>query len=208
MDEPLQHGSFLPRLVPQRQQEPRQKMNDFSKVPAMIRKSLMLFSIALFAPVLLAQNTEIGFLIGSNEPINDEIGIDADLDITELYVGKVLDEGTWLKIKVGEADLSGESLDEGLAPESDTTLRYALALVGYEFDEIFGTTYLFAGPGVYEFQRAGEDDVQEFGLAAGVGADFPITRQLGIVAELTYHWVNLDEELRSLNVGIGARFRF
>lgn len=183
-------------------------MNDLIKVPAMIRKSLLVLALAVFAPALLAQSNELGVLIGSIEPINDELGIDTDMDVREIYFSKVIESGTWLRLKAGEADLSGEPLDEGLPPELETDLRYVQLLVGYEFDEIFGTTYLFAGPGAYELERDGESDESEFGFVLGVGADFPLTRQLGIVAELTYHWVDFEAELRTLNLGIGGRFRF
>lgn len=183
-------------------------MNDLVKVPAMIRKILLTLAISTFAPALLAQSSEIGVLIGSIEPINDELGVDTDMNVREIYFAKMIESGTWLKVKAGEADLSGESLDEGLAPELDTDLRYVQLLVGYEFDEIFGTTYLFAGPGGYELRRKEEDDDSAFGFVLGVGADFPLTRQLGVVAELTYHWADFDEELRTLNLGIGGRFRF
>lgn len=174
----------------------------------MIRKLFIVFALAIFAPALLAQSNELGVLIGSIEPINDGLGIDTDMDVREIYFTKMIESGTWLRVKAGQADLSGKSLDEGLAPESDTELRYLQLLVGYEFDEIFGTTYLFAGPGAYELARNGEDDESEFGFVLGVGADFPLTRQLGIVAELTYHWADFEAELRTLNLGLGARFRF
>lgn len=183
-------------------------MIDLIKVPAMIRKLFIVLTLAVFAPALLAQSNELGVLIGSIEPVNDELGVDTDMDVREIYFAKMIESGTWLKLKAGEADLSGESLDEGLAPESETDLRYVQLLVGYEFDEIFGTTYLFAGPGAYELERNGENSESEFGFVLGVGADFPLTRQLGIVAELTYHWVDFEAELRTLNLGIGGRFRF
>lgn len=154
-----------------------------------------------------AQNTTFTLVGGSNEPVNDELGIDADFDVFELAYARRIEDSTWFEVRIGESDLSGERYDEGLEPEVDTEVRYVLALVEYEFDEIFGSTSLFAGPGAYDIDGVGRSD-EDFGFALGVGIDLPVARRLGVVAELTYHWISFDEKLRMLNLTIGGRFSF
>ncbi len=80
-------------------------------------------------------------------------------------------------------------------------------LAEYRFDEIFGSTTLFFGPGAYR-QDSADGSETDFGLSGGVSGDFPLTRRLGFVVEGAYHWVNFDDEYEFVTVGAGLRLSF
>lgn len=157
---------------------------------------------------LEAQSSRLLVLGGANEPVNDELGLDADLDVFEVAYAKRMENQTWFQVRLGEVDLAGERFDEGREPEIDTEVRYALAIVEYEFDEIFGSTSLFAGLGAYDISGIGREDDEDWGFALGVAIDLPVSRRVGIVAEAAYHDASFDDQLRMLNVTAGLRFSF
>jgi hypothetical protein len=82
------------------------------------------------------------------------------------------------------------------------------ALVEYEFDEPFGSSGLFAGLGYYRQSASGEESRTNWGVTAGVNADFPITRRYGVILEAAYHWTREEFDPRFLTVGGGLRISF
>ena len=53
---------------------------------------------------------------------------------------------------------------------SNGKIEYLDALVEYRFDEVFGSTSIFAGPGYYR-QKFGSFGETDFGLSAGVSGN-------------------------------------
>lgn len=172
----------------------------------MIRKGLLLVvALSLSLPVF-AQDGSVGLLIGMADYLEDGFDLDVGLDVQEIWYSKELEAGTSLRFKLGQADLDVE--DENLSlPRGDHELEYGLLLVDYRFDEIWGSSTLFLGPGAYRQSINGADETN-FGLSGGVTADFPVTRRLGLVLEGAYHWINFDDEYDFMTLGAGARFSF
>ncbi len=174
----------------------------------MKRLALMIFALILFPATLAAQGSAIGVQLGIVQSTNDdELDVEFDDTIVEAWIATELDSGTILKLKGGRFDT-----DEGLligAPglEDEGTIEYAAAVIEYRFYEVFGSTALFAGPGVYR-QKFGTFSETDWGATVGVNGLFPITRRLGFTAEVGYHWANFDSSRTFLTATGGLRVGF
>lgn len=172
----------------------------------MIRKGLLLVAALSLSFPLFAQDNSFGILLGTADYLDDGFNFEVGLDVKEIWYAKDLEPGTSLRLKLGQADLAVD--DDGRAlPRGDHEVEYGLALVEYRFDEIFGSTTLFFGPGAYK-QTTNAGDDTNFGLSGGVAGDFPVTRRLGFIIEAAYHWVNFDQEYDFVTVGAGLRIAF
>lgn len=178
----------------------------FPILSGMIRNGLVLIVALILSLPLFAQDNSLGVLLGTAEYVDDGVSFDVGLDVMEIWYSRDIDIGTNLRFKLGQADLDVEDDDTAL-PRGEHEVEYGLVLVEYSFDEIYGSTALFFGPGAYrQSTDAGKDT--NFGLSGGVSADFPVTRRIGFIAEAAYHWVNADEEYEFIAVGAGVRLSF
>ena len=172
----------------------------------MIRHGLTLALFLVLAAPALAQDNTVGLLIGTSEFLEDSISFDLGADVQEFWYSRDLEAGTVLRLKLGQADFEVEEDDSELLA-GDYEVEYALALIEYRFHEVYGSTSLFFGPGVYRQQGVDQEE-SNFGLSAGVSGDFPVTRRLGLVLEGAYHWVNFENEYEFLTIGGGVRVSF
>ncbi|HUF18725.1 MAG TPA: hypothetical protein VMS12_11845 [Thermoanaerobaculia bacterium] len=174
----------------------------------MKRLALVIFAALLLPATLEAQKSAFGVQLGVVQSVDDdELDVEFDDTIAEIYIATELDSGTILKLKGGRFDT-----DEGLgfgAPglESSGTVEYAAAVIEYRFYEVFGSTALFAGPGVYR-QKFGTFSETDWGGTIGVNGLFPITRRLGFTAEVGYHWANFESSRKFLTATGGLRVAF
>jgi len=171
-------------------------------------KNAFLLSLFLFtAPSLLAQSSGFGFLIGGAQPADNGISFRFRESVREVFYETEIDPGTLFKIKAGQTDLERD-LDPG-APnlERDGRLDYIDGLIEYRFYESFGSTGLFAGPGIFR-RRFGNEEETNYGLAAGVNALFPVTRRFGLIAEVTYRWGNFETDRAIVTATGGLRISF
>ncbi|MDX1582301.1 MAG: hypothetical protein R3338_01750 [Thermoanaerobaculia bacterium] len=167
----------------------------------------MILVIMLFAAIpASAQENTVGLTLGAAEFLEDSLSIDFSSDVQEIWYSRELEAGTVFRLKLGQADFEVEEEDSDLPP-GDYEVEYAAALIEYRFHEIYGSTTIYLGPGAYR-QNVGAGDETNFGLNAGVTADFPMTRQIGVILEAGYHWVNFDEEYQFVTIGGGFRFSF
>lgn len=172
----------------------------------MIRKGLT-FAITLILSVpVLAQDNTFGILFGTAEFLESSVSLDFELDVNEIWYSRQIDDGTELRLELGQSDVRVEETDNGPAL-GDYEVEYASILVEYRFHEVFGSTSLFLGPGAYRI-KSDSGDQTDFGIGAGVGGDFPITRRLGFIVEGAYHWVNHDDDFEFLTLGAGLRMSF
>jgi hypothetical protein len=165
-------------------------------------------TLLLTFPVLAQTNSSVGVLIGTAELLDGGIDPDFNLNVREVWYAKDLDFGTSFKIKVGKVDFDGEDFFDGVDPVADVDIEYALGLVEDRFNEIWGSTSLFAGPGAYRRTGGGGARESDFGFSLGVAGHFPMTRRLGAVVEAAYHWINFDDSVDFLTLGAGVRFAF
>ncbi len=88
--------------------------------------------------------------------------------------------------RLGEVQFSGEQLDSLVEP----SLRYATIGGEYTYEEGYYRSGLYLGLGVYNLEGTrGSQTVDSTSLGAvlGVTGDFPITRRLSFVADLSGH---------------------
>lgn len=183
-----------------------------------MKKTMILLGFLLAAAFpALAQNNEVGLLIGGAKAMKTAAGGKSDFQhgFEEISYGVELDQGTWFKIKLGRMDAktafvskdaAGNRVVDVVDPKGQ--VEYADATVEYRFSEPFGSTGLFAGTGLYR-QSGGNRQESDYGFVAGVNGLFPITRSLGITAEAAYHWAHFySPKPRYASIGVGLRFGF
>lgn len=174
----------------------------------MKRLPLIVLAVLLIPTTLEAQRSAFGVQLGVVQSTDDdELEVEFDDTIAEVYISTELDSGTILKLKGGRFD-TGEGLGIG-APglEDNGTVEYAAAIIEYRFYEVFGSTALFAGPGVYR-QKFGTFSETDWGGTVGVSGLFPITRRLGFTAEVGYHFANFESSRTFLTATGGLRVAF
>ncbi|MFP5247248.1 MAG: outer membrane beta-barrel protein [Thermoanaerobaculia bacterium] len=190
----------------------------------MKRTSFLLALLLVGALPSFAQSTEFGVLVGGSRRFVDagprEQGVEFD-DSTfsfsnntfDLYWALQIEPDVWIKFKGGrmETPVAVAYEVDGNEFRRDTTgeVQHIEMNVEYRFSEPFGSTGLFAGVGFY--RQTADDDAEtenNYGLNAGVNADFPITRRYGFVLEGTYHWTRAPFQPRYMTVAGGLRLSF
>lgn len=119
---------------------------------------------------------------------------------------------TQLGFRLGRFDLGSGDRFGSL---TDAELTYATVAGEYWLRERFYDSGAFFGLGIYRLDGtallAGEDggDETAAGLTLGVAGDFQITRRLGLLVELTGHYVDFDEANLFVTglAGVGFHFR-
>lgn len=165
---------------------------------------------SLLASGLGAQ--ESGFraaVLGAVGGAIDSDGPDPGLDQTGFQLGLAIEtfEQSLIVIRAGELDF-----DDVLGTRFEPTLRYVTLGGEYRFREAFYESGVFFGLGGYqldgEIAPGVSDDDSSFGINAGVTADFPITRRLWILTELSAHYTDLDDAtfFGMLHAGVSWRF--
>jgi hypothetical protein len=183
-----------------------------------MKKTLILLAFLLVAALpAVAQNNEVGILIGGAKAMKTAAGGKSDFQhgFEEISYGISLDQGTIFKIKLGRMDAKTVFVSKNAAGDqvvdlvdSKGQVEYADAVVEYRFSEAFGSTGLFAGTGLYR-QSGGNRQESDYGFVAGVNGLFPISRSLGITAEGAYHWAHFySPKPRYGTVGVGIRLAF
>lgn len=165
----------------------------------------LLLATAVALPAA-AQTMSIGASIGVSESFDDGFRFRLDDQVTEIWIGTELDFDTTLKLRGGRLETDdGPAIGGGGSREG--TVDYIDALVEYRFSEIFGSSGVYLGPGFYR-QRYGIVEESDWGLAAGVNGQFPVTRRFALVLDLGYHWVNFEDSYDFVTATGGFRFGF
>ncbi|MGA7614032.1 MAG: hypothetical protein WBX15_02520 [Thermoanaerobaculia bacterium] len=171
-----------------------------------MKKYVILSALLILSGIpAFAQQNALGFSAGSGESMKNGFDLKLDNPVKEIFFETEMEPGTTFTIKLGRVN-SDKIVEVGNATPSGD-LDFVDALVEYRFDEIYGRTSFFAGPGFYRFKGNG-NDFSDWGLSGGVNAIFPLTRRLGIKAELAYHWVNFDQKAKFLTATGGIRMAF
>jgi hypothetical protein len=165
----------------------------------------LLLAVLLLVPALgLAQPFQFGVLAGTGRSMEEGFEFSFDQGVREVFFGARIDVDTMFNVKLGQTDTETGPLGESV---NDGTIDYVLGQVEYGFDEVWGRSAVFAGPGAYRV-RAGDLEDTNLGLAGGVNTTFPINRHFGLMLELAYHWVNFEEQYSFLTAAAGVRFAF
>jgi hypothetical protein len=194
-------------------------------VPAMKRTSILLALLVLGALPAVAQTTEFGFIVGGSrrfvEGAQKESGVefhDSTFSFAnnsfELFWATQLEPDVYFRVKGGRIETPVAisyrlpNVSKPFRRDADGEVQHLEANVEYRFSEAFGTTGLFAGLGYYRTTAENEESSSNFGVNAGVTADFPISRRYGVILEGSYHWLNSDFDSRYMTLGGGLRVSF
>jgi Outer membrane protein beta-barrel domain len=195
-------------------------------------KKLLL--LMLFATSAFAQTSEFGILLGGSKRLISHSDQAAGLGISdnfrfsnsvrEIYYAVQLDPGTNFKIKAGQIEGPAAfqyTTDTGTARTDikKGTVEHVDGLIDYRFSEAFGSTGLFAGVGLYRqrgtitdqavpVEQRGTQTETNYGFQGGVNGDFPLTRRVGFIAEVAYHWINYHYKPRYVTLTGGLRLSF
>ena len=156
----------------------------------------------------LAQSSGFGFLVGGAQPADDGLTYKLNNTVREAFYDTQLEPGTLFRIKIGQTETERDAPPVGIPGfELDGKIEYIDAFVEYRFYEVFGSTGLFFGPGLYR-RRFGNDEETNYGLGGGVNALFPVTRRLAFIGEPTYRWANFEDDRAFLTATGGLRITF
>lgn len=175
-----------------------------TRIVARMKRGLLLASLLLFPSFALAQPFQFGVLAGGGRSMEEGFDFEFDEGVREVFFGARVDVDTMFNVKLGQTDTQ---LGPAGEPVEDGKIDYVVGQVEYEFDEVWGSSAIFGGPGAYRL-RAGDTEDTNIGLVAGVNTTFPVTRQFGLMLELAYHWVNFEEQYSFLTATGGVRIAF
>lgn len=174
--------------------------HSYAIVTNMMRPLAFLCVFALMSTsTALAQSASFGFMLGGAESLEDGLDLNLGNSVREVFFSTDLELGVLFRIKAGQAD----------SEDRTGKIEYIQALIDYRFHEVFGSTSLFVGPGLYRHKPAGGlEDESEYGLSGGINGEFPFTRRVAFLAELSYHWVNFEDPYRFLTATGGIKLSF
>lgn len=194
---------------------------------------LLALVIAGAVPALAQEMSEIGIIVGGSRRFvdgaphqNEDDLIESNFALSntsiELFWSIPIEPDLSLKFKGGRIDTQIAIPYEVVTPPTtenpdgitinrrdvEGEVQHIEAVVEYEFDEPFGSSGLFAGLGYYRQAAEGEESRGNWGVTAGVNADFPITRRYGVLLEAAYHWTREEFDPRFMTLGAGLRISF
>lgn len=175
-----------------------------TRIVTRMKRSLLLASLLLFPAFAFAQPFQFGVMAGTGRSMEDGFEFSFDQGVREVFFGARIDVDTMFNVKLGQTDTETGPAGEAVV---DGEIDYVVGQVEWKFDEAWGSSAVFAGPGAYRV-RAGDQEDTNLGLVGGVNTTFPITRQFGLVLELAYHWVNFEEQYTFLTATGGVRIAF
>lgn len=112
----------------------------------------------------------------------------------QLNVSMVTEPTTQVGLRVGKINLDKESLFGSL---HNAGLTYATIGGEYRFQESYYESGLFLGLGAYRLNGTRADgrsgDQTSVGLTGGVTGEIPLNDRIGVLLELSGHYVNLRE---------------
>lgn len=171
-----------------------------------MKRGFLLVALLLLPSIASAQPFEFGLIAGRVESMEDGFDFDFDEGLIEAFFAARVDEDTMFRIKVGDTDMPFDAAGTAVA---DGQLQYLTGEIEYRFDEVWGRSALFAGPGVYRAESASTGvEETDFGLVGGVNTSFPLTRRIDLLLELAYHWTNFEESYTFITAGAGLKISF
>jgi hypothetical protein len=194
--------------------------------------ALLALLIASAVPALAQETTDFGIIVGGSRRFVDGAPHQNGTDLLEsnfafsntsieLFWSMPIEADLNLKFKAGRIDTQIAIPYDVATPTPENPnaitihrrdvegeVQHIEGLIEYEFDEPFGSSGLFAGLGYYRQTAPGEESRMNWGITAGVNADFPITRRYGVMLEASYHWTHEAFDPRFMTVGGGLRVSF
>ena len=194
-------------------------------VPPMKRTLFLVALIALSALPAFAQTSEFGVIVSGSRRFVDGAAAEPGVEFIEsnfsfsknafdIYWKIPVEEDLAMRFKAGRIE-TPVSFAYEIAGSPNTfrkdvegEVQHAEVAAEYEFSEIFGSSSIYGGIGLYRQSGPGFDTTTDFGVSFGVAADFPLTPRYGVVVDGTYHWIRTDFQPRYLTIGAGLRVSF
>ncbi|HBL30563.1 MAG TPA: hypothetical protein DD490_27320 [Acidobacteria bacterium] len=112
----------------------------------------------------------------------------------QLNLGMVTDKRTMVVLRLGRLGLDAE---ESFGTLTDADLTYATIGGEYRFDETWYDSGAYIALGGYRLEGTALDGVADrqssLGLAVGITGEFKVNPWLGVLLELSGHYVDFDE---------------
>ncbi len=174
-----------------------------------MKKVLFILAVSIVSALpAVAQTSSFGFIVGGTQKLGSGVGFKFGNNVRELFFDTQIEPDYVFRIKGGEIQGPVSLQDtKGVFTQGSGKIDHIDGLVNYKFSEAFGSSGLFAGLGLYR-QKLGSLDETNYGLSAGVNADFPLTRTWAVTLEGTYHWINFHDRTRYLTIGGGLKINF
>jgi hypothetical protein len=157
----------------------------------------LLLSLLLAPGVTCAQERytySVGILGGVGGSFDAKPGGSYSNPSYQLNLSMVTEPRTLVGLRIGKINLDRDPLFGSL---HNADLAYATIGGEYRFQESYYESGLFLGLGAYRLHGTTAlgrtDDQTSVGINAGVTGEIPINRRLGILLELSGHYVNLRE---------------
>ena len=139
----------------------------------------------------------------------DVAGEDPGLDQTGFQLGFAwkTQPKAQVGVRLGQVDMEGEQLEGLFDPE----LSYATIGGEYRYRESYYDSGVFLGLGVYQLEGivggAATDD-SSIGINLGASGDFPITKRMSFLAEISLHYADLEyaQSFAFAHFGLGFHF--
>ena len=113
----------------------------------------------------------------------------------QLNLSVITDERTQVGVRLGQLGLDGE---EFFGTLSDADLTYLTLGGDYRFSETWYDSGVYFALGGYRLEGTAPDGSESredsLGLAVGVTGEFKVNRWLGVLLELSGHYVDFDEQ--------------
>jgi len=162
-----------------------------------------LFGSALLAACLLIPGAAraqeeytytVGLLGGIGGSVDASPGGNLDNTGYQLNLSMVTEPRTHVVVRLGRLNLDS---DRGFGSLTDAEMSYATVAGEYRLPESWYESGLYIGLGGYRLQgtRGASDQTENaVGLSLGATGEFPVTKWLGILVELSGHYVDFDEQ--------------
>jgi hypothetical protein len=134
-----------------------------------------------------------GLLGGIGGSLDAEPGDGLDNTGVQLNLAMVTEPRTHVGFRLGRLALDSEDFFESL---EDAELSYVTVGGEYRFRQSYYESGVYLALGGYRLEGTRGGDTEEdtsVGLAIGVTGEFEITRRLGVLIELSGHYVDFDE---------------
>jgi hypothetical protein len=147
----------------------------------------------------------VGLLGNLGGSLDADVGDSLENTGYQLNLMMVTESHTHVGLRAGKLGLDDKGLFGSLA---DAELTYATLGGEYRFRQAFNESGFYLGLGGYRLQGVdgfGEDrDKTSLGLAVGVTGEFPVRRWLGLLFELSGHYVVDFDEVQFFAIGQGG----
>jgi hypothetical protein len=156
--------------------------------------SLALLLAPAFAGAQELYTYTVGALGGFGGSPDVDSGDGFDNTGLQLNLGMVTERNTLVGVRLGRLQLDS---DESFGSFQDAELSYVTVGGEYRFQQTYYDSGVYIALGGYRLDgtRGGEDDQEtSAGLSIGLTGEFKVNRWLGVLVELSGHYVDFDEE--------------